>query len=97
VHDQLFAQQRVLATTDVRELATTAGVERARLDACLAGPAAERINRDVTDAQALGIAGTPLFFMGRTTAGGTVAAVRSINGARPFEAFESALAGLVDE
>lgn len=95
VHDRFFTQQRLLRTIDIRQLALAAGLEPGRLDECLNGPAADRIRRDIADARALGIAGTPLFFIGRTTSDGEIAVTRSINGARGFEVFETVLESLM--
>lgn len=91
MHDQFFTRQRSLKSLDLPAQAAVAGADRARLDDCLTGSAREQVLRDVADARSLGIAGTPFFFVGRPASGGIIQATHSINGARPFEVFESVL------
>ncbi len=64
VHDAFFDNQRSLGEDGIRRLAEQAGADLAALDACLASerPAA-RLAADEAAAAALGIEGTPTFFV----------------------------------
>ncbi len=87
-HDQVFADGRAMDDATIRATAETAGLDLAAFDACLAaGRAASVVDRDMADARALGVTGTPAFF---------VNGIR-LSGARPVEDFveliEEELAG----
>lgn len=91
LHDQFFTTQRMLKERNLRKVAIATGLEPSRLDECLTGSARDQVLRDLADARALGAVGTPLFFIGRASANGTVQATHSINGARPFQVFQAVL------
>ena len=78
-HDRLFASQDRLTDADLKSHAAAVGLDGARFNACVD----ERrfssvVDQDVKDAQALGVTGTPAFFING----------RSLEGAQPFEAFK---------
>lgn len=64
VHDAIFAAQRELSQDKLRELATAAGVDAAKLDECLSsGRAARLVEADMAKAGEAGVGGTPSFFI----------------------------------
>jgi protein-disulfide isomerase len=60
----LFRNQSALEVNKLKQYATELGLDRARFDAALdSSKFAEKIERDVTDGQRLGVNGTPTFFI----------------------------------
>jgi protein-disulfide isomerase len=98
MHERLFANQQALTANDVRRYARETGLEAAAFEKCLDtdthGP---KIRRDLTEAQAAGVTGTPTFFLGFAEPGGKVRVVRRIQGAHPFPVFKGAIDGLLAE
>jgi predicted DsbA family dithiol-disulfide isomerase len=91
MHALLFANQRTLAPGDLASHARTLGLDGDRFDACLkSGTHAERVRRDVAEAQKAGLRGTPSFLVGRIESG-KLRVVRIVRGAQPFSAFKAAL------
>lgn len=82
MHDQLFAHQGTLDRGTIGRLATGLGLDGARFDRDMGNPAtAARIDHDRADAQALGVKGTPTFFVNG----------HRVVGAQPVATFEAAL------
>lgn len=76
--------------------AAAVGVDRARFDACMAaGRVAEEIRRDMAQAQAAGVTGTPTFMLATTDARGRLKVQRVISGAQPFANFQSQIDALL--
>jgi protein-disulfide isomerase len=71
-HDAVFARSSELGGGGVRAAATDAGLDLAKLDACLAsGDAAKQVDADLALANEAGVSGTPSFFLdGRQFEGG---------------------------
>ncbi|MBK7824566.1 thioredoxin domain-containing protein [Nannocystis sp.] len=71
MHDGIFARQSELSVAVLKEVATAAGLDAGKLDACLAGGGVkEQIEEDMRKAQEVGVGGTPSFFVnGQTFAG----------------------------
>ena len=87
MHDVLFRNQRVLATTQLAEHAKVAGIGGKKFDECLlSGRYAVRVAQGVADGSAIGVQGTPTFVVGKTTAGDFVQG-SAIRGAQPLETF----------
>lgn len=88
MHDWLFANQQTWgqaqdAPNQFRQQAIALGADAARYDACVADPATEaRIQRDVAEGSALGVSGTPAFFVNEWF----------IEGAYPFTEFQDKIA-----
>ena len=60
----LFRNQSALEVNKLKQYATELGLDRARFDAALdSGKFAEKVERDVTDGQRLGVNGTPTFYI----------------------------------
>jgi protein-disulfide isomerase len=83
-HDKLFASQQALGRDQLKQYATDLGLDAAAFNACFdAGKPKDSIAQDAKDAEALGVTGTPAFFING----------RFVSGALPYEAFAS----IIDE
>jgi protein-disulfide isomerase len=98
MHDRLFANQRALGPAELTGYATALGLDTAAFDACLSsGSQAAAIRKDMADGRAAGVTGTPAFFIGVMDKSGTVKVLRTITGARPYEAFKAAIDELLPQ
>jgi protein-disulfide isomerase len=62
--DLLFANQKALSAEKIKELASQAGLDRAKFDAALAsGKFADAVDRDLTDGTKAGVLGTPAVYV----------------------------------
>ncbi len=78
-HDRLFADAGRLSNADLGQAADDVGLDRAKFDACVdSHKFRDRIDADIKDGEAVGVNGTPAFFING----------RMITGAQPFEAFK---------
>jgi|SRR5262245_48751530 len=84
-HDRLFADQTKLGSDDLKQHAKDLNLDMKRFEADLqnSGEDQKKIDTDVAEANALGIQGTPGFFING----------RFISGAQPYEVF----AKIIDE
>lgn len=87
MRDRLFANPRTIA--DAASHAAAVGLDGAKLDACLAaGTFAADIRRDMDQAAAAGVQGTPSFLLAVPDAAtGKLKPVKLIMGALPFAGF----------
>ena len=98
MHEKLFTHQQALSAPDLERYAQEVGVEPAKFKQCVEADAhGAKIRKDLTDAQAAGITGTPTFFLGFAEGGGKVKVVRRIQGAQPYPVFKGAIEGLLAE
>ena len=82
-HQKLMASED-LSSEKLKSIADEVGLEREKFDACLAkNDFAAAIEQDVKDGDAVGVNGTPAFFING----------RMLDGARPFEQFKE----IIDE
>jgi protein-disulfide isomerase len=95
VHDALFEAPKDYSEDAVRRLAVESKIEPSALLDCLTAPPTGGIQDDVREAEALGVASTPLVLIGRRTTAGTVVVERSIAGAQPLAQFESAIEAVI--
>jgi protein-disulfide isomerase len=80
MHDMMFTHQRELDASGIRRLARTAGLDLVAFDQCLfTGRRASDWQRDAADAAALGVTGTPTYFVNG----------RGIEGAIPFATLDA--------
>jgi len=93
MHDALFQNQSALAPEQLAAHAKTVGVDDAQFQQCLdSGKFAADINKDIADAGAAGITGTPSFLVGVIQPGdGRVKVVKKLVGAKPYAEFKAAL------
>jgi protein-disulfide isomerase len=67
MYELLFAQQGDLALADLRRLATDIGIDEAEFDAAVRDQASSaRVERDLATGAAVGVTGTPTFFVNGT-------------------------------
>lgn len=80
MHDKLMANQRALTDADLERTAKEVGVELGAWNTCRKDPALEEeVRKDMADGSALGVEGTPAFFVNGVF----------VNGAQPFERFQA--------
>jgi protein-disulfide isomerase len=83
-HDRLFASQARLGAADLKQHAAELGLDAATFNACVdARKFQQDVEADMDAAQALGVSGTPHFFING----------RALSGAQPFENFKA----IIDE
>jgi protein-disulfide isomerase len=89
MRDRLFANPQTIAQTGSH--VTAVGLDGKQFDACLAsGKFAADIRRDIAQAEADGVAGTPAFFLAVADAPtGKLRSVRFMTGAQPFANFKA--------
>jgi hypothetical protein len=89
---RLFAHQDALESEHLREHARAVGLDDTRFGECIAqGTVTERIGRDLSEAERLGIRSTPTFFIGTAEPSGETRLLMRIAGAQPYQEFKSAL------
>lgn len=80
VHDALFVNYASLSEEKITEIITAAGVDKTKLDACLAtGKAKTMVDEDMTAGGEVGVSGTPAFFING----------RMLSGAQPLDRFKA--------
>lgn len=80
VHNALMSNQRALEEADLERVARDAGLDIAKWQACRQDPAVtEEIQKDMADGQAVGVTGTPAFFVNGVM----------LSGAQPYERFKA--------
>jgi protein-disulfide isomerase len=79
MHDVMFQNQRGLQVDKLKGYATGIGVDQAKFDECLdSGRHAATVAADTKAGAAVGVRGTPAFFVNG----------QFLNGAQPFENFK---------
>ena len=99
MHDALFAERKRHSDDDLKALGETLGLDQGDYEACLQDEAvSSRIQADINEGRSMNITGTPGFVMGLTNPDnpGTVNGELYVNGARPLEHFEAAMAALLE-
>jgi len=83
LHDAVFAHQEIVADiAQVKLLAQNINIDMTKLDACYSSNKyASKLKQDSTSGQALGVKGTPAFFING----------QLISGAQPYQVFEKIL------
>jgi protein-disulfide isomerase len=96
MHDLLFRNQRALLVDHLKGYGRSLGLDADRFDACLdQGRFAARVEDEAATGSSLGVTGTPAFFIGKSTATGTIEAT-SVRGAQPAAAFRRVLDQMLD-
>jgi protein-disulfide isomerase len=96
MHDSLFAKQNALSAPAVRDRAQTLGLDTTKFTECLSSEKyTTDIQKSVSEAQRMGIDGTPTFFLGVVEPGGDVTIEKRFAGAAPFDVFKSELDALL--
>jgi protein-disulfide isomerase len=80
LHDEIFEHQRELSVEGLRAMAERAGLDMGKVDECLASGRADRqVEDDMAKANAIGVRGTPAFYInGRSFEGGPEELVAAI-------------------
>jgi protein-disulfide isomerase len=91
MHDSLFANQSQLRREDLVERARVLKLDLKQFGLCLDGLAAQRVREDQASARALGVTGTPTFFIGALQPDGRVKVAERLTGAQPLAQFRSLL------
>ena len=78
LHDKLFTDPQKLKADNVTQYAKELGLDMKRFDQDLVSPGVKAaVDADIAEAKALGVTGTPAFFING----------RYLSGAKPFEEF----------
>ena len=92
---EVFAHQNLLGPDYFGKLIGTLGLDAAAFTRCMAGDAEQkRIAAELRDANALGVDGTPTFFIGRIEGGRLIDATRLV-GAQPYPQFVKVIDALL--
>jgi protein-disulfide isomerase len=87
MHDALFKNTRALKVDSLKAHARAMGLNEGEFDACLdQGKYASVVNEHFSAGSGLGVTGTPSFFIGKTTADGTIEGL-NLRGAQPTASF----------
>jgi protein-disulfide isomerase len=79
-HDKAFANQQALAADNLKQYAVDLGLDATKFNACLdESRFKQAVTTDHTGGQAVGVSGTPAFFING----------RFLSGAQPYEAFSA--------
>ena len=91
MHDRLFANAKTLKTAPWKTFAADLGLNSAQFDSCLDSEGPEIVRTDLALAEALDIAGTPSFLIGRIGRDGRVRVSNRLAGALPIGSFKSTI------
>ncbi|MBI2672220.1 DsbA family protein [Candidatus Woesearchaeota archaeon] len=87
MHDKIFSNQVSLSLDNLKIWAKDIGLDTNKFNDCLdSGKQASEVGNDEKDGLALGVQGTPAFFVGNENDG-----YLAISGAQPFEVFDQAI------
>jgi len=96
MHDSLFAKQTALSAPALLDRAQTLGLDTEKFNECQASEKyVADIQKSASDAQKMGIDGTPTFFLGVVEPSGDVTIEKRIKGTAPFDVFKSELDALL--
>ena len=93
MHDSLFADQRALTEQDLESRGKALGLDVAKLGQCIVGKKyADGIRKDMSEADEMGVDGTPTFLLGTIGPGGDVVKIeKRVEGVAPYETMQSRL------
>lgn len=95
IHTRLFANQKQMEDADLLAHAKAIGVDTAAYQQCVtAADVKAKVMADLDEGARAGVSGTPMFFIG-TMEGGKVRALKRLNGAVPFAAFQQTIDALL--
>jgi protein-disulfide isomerase len=96
MHDSLFAKQNALSAPALLDHAQTLGLDTAKFTECQSSDKyTAEIQRSVSEAQKMGIEGTPTFFLGVVEPSGDVTIDKRFQGTAPFDVFKTAIDALL--
>lgn len=91
MHDAIIKRLAEGARVDFEELATGVGSEPSAFRRCFEAADDPTLQADISAGEALDVAGTPTFFVGRRLPTGLIDVRRRISGAKPLEEFVSSI------
>jgi protein-disulfide isomerase len=93
LHDSLFAKQAALSDTVLLDHAKSLGLDTNKFSECLSSDRyTDDVRKGVSEGQALGIDGTPTFFVGTIDPDGNMVKITArMNGTGSYETFASTL------
>lgn len=96
MHDSLFAKQDALSLPTVFDRAQTLGLDKEKFTECLSSEKyTADIQKSVSEAQKMGIDGTPTFFLGVVGPSGDVTIEKRFEGTAPFDVFKTEIDALL--
>jgi len=101
MHDWLFANQATWssaqdAADQFRKQAVAIGADGSKYDACLSDAKTQAvIDKDLKDGAAVGVRGTPAFFLYKMDGGQPAGDPKPLSGALPFDQFSQVIDGLL--
>jgi protein-disulfide isomerase len=96
MHDSLFAKQNALSAPALLDRAETLGLDKAKFTECQSSEKyTADIQKNLSEAQKMGIDGTPTFFLGVVEPSGDVTIEKRFKGTAPFDVFKSELDALL--
>ena len=97
MHDLLFATPDALQPANLPRHASALGLAMPRFTQCLESSRyLEQTRKDAAQGRALGVSGSPTFFLGVATGSGDqVTVLRTIRGAKPFQVFKDTIEQLL--
>lgn len=97
MHDALFQSLSTLTPDSLKDFARDLPLDMEVFTACLDdGKYAKKVDEDVAAGSAIGVTGTPKFFIGKKKPDGTMVAT-VVKGAQPIEAFSQVIDRLLEE
>jgi protein-disulfide isomerase len=97
MHDTMFQNQSALMPDNLKGFARELQLDLEAFNACLdEGKYAKKVEADVTAGSAIGVTGTPKFFIGKPKPDGTMVAT-VMKGAQPASAFSQVIDRLLEE
>ena len=96
MHDHLFRNHKALTLEDLNKYAEEVQLNKPQFQQCLdGGRYAADIRKDISEANDVGITGTPTFLLGTLNKDGTVKVTRKLMGVRPYAEFRAAIESLL--
>jgi len=96
MHDSLFAKQNALSAPALLDRAQTLGLDKEKFTECQSSDKyTADIQKSVSEAQRMGIDGTPTFFLGIVEPSGDVTIEKRLQGAAPFDVFKTEIDALL--
>jgi protein-disulfide isomerase len=96
MHDSLFAKQNALSAPALLDRAQTLGLDTAKFTECQSSEKyTADIQKSVSEAEKMGIDGTPTFFLGVVEPSGDVTIEKRLQGTAPFDVFKAEIDALL--
>ena len=96
-HKAIFNGEIRLDKEDYQSLAASLEIDQSKFTSCLDSPAmSEQVDTDIREGNAIGVSGTPAFFIGKVIDGKVVNG-QLLSGARPYASFASMIDQLLAE